>query len=149
MTLSIGFTGTQKGMTTGQKFTVYTILQAYAAQDHGTLIFRHGDCVGADAEAHALARMLGYYVIIHPPINQSKRACCPDAWYEHEPKEYLERNHDIVLASEVMIAAPGEREEQLRSGTWSTVRYAEKNWTNTLVVYPEADAVIREFTKRH
>ena len=148
MTLTVGFTGTQKGMTANQKFTVYTILQSYAALDHGTMVFRHGDCIGADAEADKFAHALGYYVITHPPVNESKRACCPDAWYEEPAKEYLERNKDIVHAASVMIATPGEREEVLRSGTWSTVRYAKKNWTTVLIVYPEGDVFLQEFTKR-
>ena len=41
------------------------------------------------------------------------------------PKPYLDRNRDIVDACEVLLATP-DGPERLRSGTWSTVRYARK-----------------------
>lgn len=147
MTISVGFTGTQQGMTDAQRFSVYTILQAYAAMSNGDLRFHHGDCVGADEQAHALARSLGYLVYLHPPVNESKRAFCEDVFYTFPPLEYLDRNKEIVHETRTLIAAPKERDEQLRSGTWSTVRYAEKHYTDTLLVMPEGDVIIRPFKR--
>lgn len=60
-------------------------------------------------------------VIIHPPIDPKKRAWKNASMIMPE-KDYMTRNQDIVNAVEVLIACPGEMTEQLRSGTWSTIR---------------------------
>jgi hypothetical protein len=85
-------------------------------------VAHHGDCVGADHTFHLYAATLGFYTVIHPPIHTRWRAYCQGD--EHlEAKEYLLRNKDIVRAVDILIACPSG-EEKLRSGTWSTVRYA-------------------------
>jgi hypothetical protein len=43
-----------------------------------------------------------------------------------EAKPFIKRDHDIVDETEVMLATPVSREEHMRSGTWTTVRYAKK-----------------------
>jgi len=87
--------------------------------------FHHGDCIGADVWAGGVAYEMGFLVVTHPPINESKRAY---ASYNVElpAKPYLDRNHDIVDQTDMLIATPKEVEEQLRSGTWVTIRYALK-----------------------
>lgn len=133
MNRKIGFTGTQRGMTTLQRAKVDWILAIYATA--GATTFHHGDCVGADAEAHSLARSRGYAVVVHPPTNPAKRAnLVGDA--TRPAKAYLDRNRDIVDATDVLVAAPGEEEEKLRSGTWSTIRYARKVGRLIATVYP-------------
>jgi hypothetical protein len=106
--------------------------------DRGTTILHHGDCVGADAEAHDLAVSIGCEVVIHPPILASKRA-----WKHAEPtlkpKAYLSRNKDIVQDTEMLVAAPAEETEQIRSGTWSTVRFARKLDRTVWVILPNGD----------
>ncbi len=52
-----------------------------------------------------------------------------------ESKPYLERNRDIVDASEVLIACPSTREEVMRSGTWATVRYARKKGMKITLIF--------------
>jgi hypothetical protein len=42
------------------------------------------------------------------------------------PKPYLNRNRHIVRETALLIAVPNELTEQPRSGTWSTVRYAQR-----------------------
>lgn len=139
--MKIGFTGTQRGMTDQQKKDVlfYLIegLNEGVRPDLGEseVEFHHGDCIGADKEAYDIAAELGYYIVCHPPKNPSKRAwtSCDEM---AEEKDYLVRNRDVVDESEILIAAPGEREEQLRSGTWSTVRYARKTGKKIIMVLP-------------
>lgn len=118
--MKVGFTGTQIGMSERQKVALRAEL-AKATE------FHHGDCVGADAEADQIARELGTKIHIHPPINPSKRAFCyrlgDVIWPEDE---YLARNHDIVNATRELIAAPKSDREELRSGTWATIRYASR-----------------------
>lgn len=131
--MDIGFTGTQRGMTEAQIETITDILFV-----HEPAWVHHGDCIGADAEFHDLARNAGARVHIHPPDNPSKRAWCVGDKVSPE-LPYLQRNKRIVASSDLLIAAPGESEEQLRSGTWSTWRYADKSWTDWILVYPDGE----------
>lgn len=121
----IGFTGTQAGMSQHQKDTLRRLLTA-AVLENVPVAFHHGDCTGADAEAHEIALSRDCVIIIHPPIKRIKRAFCQNAHEILPPKDYLERNHDIVDASIGLIAAPKSNQEELRSGTWATIRYARK-----------------------
>lgn len=117
-----GFTGTQQGMNKRQRRKFREIIVALNPTE-----FHHGDCIGADADAHSLVRkyLPQCKIIIHPPRDSRKRAFC-EGDIVLPTKEYLDRNKDIVIASTTMLATPYECEEQLRSGTWSTVRYARK-----------------------
>lgn len=135
--MKIGFTGTQRGMTIAQ-------IQSFEAGlrlvfEPGAE-FHHGDCIGADAEAYTIAVGLGFKIVIHPPIDPKKRAWCR-ADDIRQPKPYLDRNHDIVDATDFLIATPGEEAEQLRSGTWATVRYARKIGRKVLIIKPSGDSI--------
>lgn len=137
--LTIGFTGTQQGMDRGQleELEVY-LRRAYEwAKERGLRpVFRHGDCVGSDAQAAATARWIGFYVIAHPCVVDSKRAYSQANNEVRLPKAPLERNHDIVDASEYVVATPKETVETVRSGTWATIRYARKSGKPPKVIYP-------------
>lgn len=140
--MHIGFTGTQKGMTDKQLGELTRWLQQL--HNRGYRTFHHGDCVGADEEAHDIAVALGYNIVIHPPNMVVKQAFC----YQNspvetqvritvlEPKPYLERNHDIVDTCAEMVACPAEITEQVRSGTWATVRYARKRKKPLIILQP-------------
>lgn len=130
----LGCTGTQRGMDRMQHQDMRDLLLYLYGQ--GFRFFHHGDCIGADAEMHALALEIGYKVIIHPPSDSSKRAFCAGAFKVLPPKPYLDRNHDIVDQSDEMVAAPGERFEKLRSGTWATIRYVRKVSKPLRIVLP-------------
>lgn len=87
--------------------------------------FHHGDCVGADAQAHKLVRdtLPGCRIIGHPCNIAKMRAHCKcDELREVLPP--LVRNANIIRETDELIAAPETDEEQLRSGTWSTIRRA-------------------------
>lgn len=131
--MKIGFTGTQRGMT-GPQTTSFSAALLFARLSDSE--FHHGDCIGADAEAHEIAAGLGFKVILHPPVKPDKRAWC-QAQIILPMKDYLARNRDIVDATELLIAIPGEAIEQLRSGTWSTIRYARKIGRKLLIIGPE------------
>jgi len=118
--MRIGFAGTRHGMTERQKIAVRDLLASYAGA-----ILHHGDAVGADAEAHDIALALGCAIVIHPPAIETQRAF-KTAVEIRAAKPYLVRNKDIVRETALLIAAPAEPIEQLRSGTWSTVRYARR-----------------------
>lgn len=129
---SIGFTGTQKGMTTEQKITFANLISAYIPTE-----FNHGDCIGADADAHKLVRTRSprTKIVGHPPTNTSKQANCVFD-YSWTPLDYMARNMNIVRQSNLLIATPAEYQEQLRSGTWSTVRKARSLKVPVIIIYP-------------
>lgn len=126
----IGFTGTQDGMTPKQTIALW---QQLSLISH--LEFHHGDCIGADEEAHDIARLVGAKIVGHPPTNEVKRAFC---YFdeEREPKEYIARNHDIVDETQLLIATPKSTVEEVRSGTWATVRYARKIGREVVILDP-------------
>lgn len=129
--MKTGFTGTQRGMTAAQKSTFKSLLDGRAGE------FHHGDCIGADAEAHDIAvDVCELEPVIHPPSNPRKRAWKKAARIM-PVRPYLERNHDIVDAADELIATPGEDIEQMRSGTWATVRYARKRGKMVTIIYPD------------
>lgn len=134
--ISVGFTGTQDGTTKPQLVSLIDLmgeLQEDIKEVH------HGDCIGSDSEFHSICLLMeGVFIIIHPPDNDGKRAFCQfhEGALRH-PKPYLERNKVIVDQSHVLIATPKTAEEELRSGTWSTVRYARKQGKKIYLILPD------------
>lgn len=127
--MKVGFTGTHKGMTTEQEVAVTNLLAARPVE------FHHGDCIGCDTEAHVLAANADIRIIGHPPDQAKSRSFC--VFYEmREEKPYLKRNHDIVDETDILIACPDNTKEVMRSGTWATIRYAEKQKKTILLIYP-------------
>ncbi len=130
LSLSVGFTGTQAGMTGPQRALLrFLIVRARE--------FHHGGCVGADAEAHELARAEGRWIKIHPCNIKSKRAHCSGANVVAAIRPPLARNHDIVDETDILIAAPRRMIPELRSGTWATVRYAQKTGRRVTILWPD------------
>lgn len=129
----IGFTGTREGMTPAQM-----------AQAEETLRMVHcpgaalhlGDCVGGDAQAHAMGKQLGYRLIGHPPHDPKMRAFLAYD-VEWETKPYFERDADIVRESMVLVAAPRTMREMARGGTWYTVRVARTLKRARVIVWPD------------
>ena len=132
---SVAFTGTQRGMTEQQMSAFRRLLFLFEWNE-----FHHGDCIGADSEAHDVAQERGMLVVIHPPSIETKRA-----WRfvinTREPKPYIERNHDMVDECWYVIATPAQAEEQLRSGTWATVRYARTQGRCIWLVLPDGSVI--------
>ncbi len=143
--IKLGFTGSRDGMSSKQleqfKFFILSITDKRIA---GTKIleFHHGDCVGADKEAHDfIAKKFGNKVIhIHPPNIIKDRVFAGNADCTiYEAKPYLKRNKDIVDACNLLLAAPKSYNEMVRSGTWSTVRYAAKKKKRASLFLPNGD----------
>jgi hypothetical protein len=142
----LGFTGTQKGMTDRQISSITQLLLKLRPTE-----WHHGDCIGADDESHMIARSIGTpRIVVHPPVDPKKRAYVehgalsiiecgsqPFTLIVREPKPYIERNHDIVDESNEIIATPGTPYEELRSGTWATVRYAQKVGKKVTLIMPD------------
>lgn len=139
--MDVGFTGTQRGMTVEQWNTLCRMLNVRAP---GTL--HQGDCLGSDHHAVGAACLLRHQhgvvfrIICHPPDNSSKRAFA----FADEVRPalpYLTRNKNIVHACQELIATPYEADEQLRSGTWSTVRYARRLGKPVHVILPDGSVL--------
>lgn len=131
----LGFTAAREGMTPAQ----YRRVEELVAE-HAPAGARHGDCVGGDAQFHEICRAAGVPVVLHPPIDPTRRARCRGAAEELPPKDFTDRNRDIVRESTRMIAAPKEQSEPQPArgqGTWSTVRYARHRGKPIEIVLPD------------
>ncbi len=119
--MKVGFTGTRQGMSQNQKEQF--VLKLF---ELGVTEFHHGDCIGADADAHDIVREFfpEVKIIIHPPEKRYTRAF-KKGDFNHPLKPYIERDRNIVDDSEHLIGSPLDV-EVIRSGTWTTIRYARK-----------------------
>jgi hypothetical protein len=111
--------------------------------DGDWLEFHFGLCIGADEQAAIIAQELGgFRIIAHPgyspknPTNRLYRSEFTGNDEVREEKPFIKRDHDIVDETAHLIAAPWTAEEQRRSGTWATVRYARKVGKPITLVLP-------------
>ena len=128
-----GFTGSSEVTTPPQRASFTSWISAHAGDVEG---FDHGDCIEADAFAHDVVREFTQaFITIHPPTKADKRAFKQGdhCWFE---KPYLDRNKDIVDASQALLAMP-KGEETPRGGTWSTIRYAHKRGKPVIIFWPD------------
>lgn len=130
----VGFTGSSKRVTKAQLRSL-----AYWLDSEPITVVRHGDCVAADEAFDALCAARGIIRHAHPGHDRvgltPARAHCP-VDVVHPPKPYLERNKTIVAYCDVLLACPDGR-ERLRSGTWSTVRYAVRVGRPVAIIMPD------------
>lgn len=133
----VGITGTRDGATDAQKAKLQEWLKVITAlvHDHEVVVL-HGDCVGADQDADVVAQGLKLRRFVMPAaVNDRLRAFCTQRGAEAlaDPLPPLVRNKAIVEACEVLVALP-KGPEELRSGTWSTVRYAIKRGNGVVMI---------------
>lgn len=133
--MKISFTGTRLGMSDRQRESVKELFR-----DLDISLLIHGDCLGADAEAHDLAVSLGSEVHIRP-ANIDKMRAGKEGVVIADPAPPLERDEDIVLDGEVLVAAPHTDHEVKRSGTWYTVRCARKHGRDIYIVKKDGSIV--------
>lgn len=136
--MKIGFTGTRVGMTPIQ-FAI--VLRGIAEMRPKEV--HHGACIGADKQFHDIAFSQMVLAVIHPGVNkQGKCFTRAECFYPKKvlpERFYLDRDKDIVDAVDFMIATPKSKVEELRSGTWATIRYAKKKKKDLLIVYPDGN----------
>ena len=78
-------------------------------------------------------------IICHPPIRTKYQAF--GSYHEtREPKDYLVRDQDNVNESDFLLAAP-DGPERVRSGTWTTVRYARKKGIPITIIMPDGEVI--------
>lgn len=139
--IKAGVTGTSTGASPEQLATLRNALSSLSISE-----LHHGDCVGVDAEADLLFRSVNKNgrIIIHPPLNPKLRASCGQKGDDiREEKDYLIRNRDIASECDLLYVVPVTSREHLRSGTWSTARYAYA--AGKLVLVIQGDGSIRVF----
>jgi hypothetical protein len=138
----IGATGSKDGGTPAQLVTLRQFLLPVSTELH------HGMCIGVDKQAHDIVLELNAndltkgsrWIAGHPGFNPvkpddlSKRADCTGLNETWKPKPFPDRNRDIVDACDLLVAVPSTNDEQLRSGTWATVRYADRIGKLVLII---------------
>jgi len=135
--MRIGFTGTRKGMTEEQRQTVRPLLADLKPEEA-----HHGDAIGADAEFHAPAKETGVaLLVIHPPKADAERAFCQGNTIR-PARHHLARNRRSVDETELLIATPRGFKEELRCGTWATIRYGRKLGRPVRIVWPDGSVKV-------
>jgi hypothetical protein len=131
--LVLGFTGTRSGMTDAQKNVFRRVILELKPTE-----FHHGDCVGADAEAHDIVRELlpECRIVVHPPNKNELRAFKQGDLILKEDG-YLSRNRSIVLLSTILIGTPWEETHGVSGGTWYTIDYAKKLNKLGNIIWPD------------
>src|SRR5215469_262198 len=131
--MKIGFIGSNEGMTEGQRETLRQILAG-----HGPGEFHHSYQLGADADAHTIAREAcpASRVIVHPPRDESLRAYL-QADAQRHARGRIARNREIVGECDILIAAPGTGEGEHSSEVWSMIRYSWRHNVRVVVLNPE------------
>lgn len=143
--MKIGFTGTRSGVTDGQKAAFGNWLYERCFYGPTPLKeFHHGCCVGADAFAVLVVNEESPFPqpkIVAHAANVDSSLIDGDAmgWSQviHKPLPPLERNRNIVNAVDVMLACPAGMEEEQRSGTWATIRFARKQKKHLFIFWPD------------
>ena len=133
--MKVGISATREGLSFEQKeWLIKGLVRGIIQIDW----LGHGDCIGGDADVHEIVKKYTKARIeIFPPENPSKRAWC-EGDIVHTPKPYLDRNLDIINWCDVFLGFPKGTEE-VRSGTWSTIRKAKNK--PGLIIYPNAEVV--------
>jgi len=156
----LGFTGTKYGISKFQEESFIKVLEALYEY---TECFSHGDCVGADKRAHQIVLRLPINIHIFPPNKRIYKAftfesspglCLVNPLtssediiavkkclngvdiFLHKADDYLSRDRSIVRNSDVLVACPGQNSEQIRSGTWYTIRQARKRKIPIYKIFP-------------
>jgi len=136
--MKIGITGSRDGTTNEQLSLIAKFL---SERDEGAEV-HHGDCVGADMQVHHLAVSESMRIVVHPPNINALRAYCKGD-ETREPLPYLDRNRKIVDECDILLVIP-DGPERLRSGTWSTVRYARRIHKPAHFIYPDGTEIFED-----
>ncbi len=131
----VAYSATQLGLNDVQKKAVRKWLRA---QDRD--VFHHGDCIGGDYDGALIAYGLGWFIEAHPCNIEEKRANAPSN-VRHPAFAPLTRNRHIVASADVLLAVPRYPNEQRRSGTWATVRYAREHGIPRFLVMADGTIV--------
>ena len=136
--MKVGFTGTRAGLSVVQRKSLVRLINTIRGE---VTEAHHGDCVGADAEFHDICLVREILIVIHPPLQPFQRACCVGYDFIREPKDYFDRDMDIVDETDLLIACPKTSTPVPHSGTWLTAGYARVTGKPIWFVYPDGTVV--------
>ena len=137
-TKHLAVSGSRHPLTLPQRVAADRLMKE-AVLEEGFTHLHMGDCVGGDlylTQVWAQYKTATSSVIVHPPSGFTLRANWPHYLSIRPPMPYLRRNQMMVHDSEALIAAPGQMTESVRSGTWSTIRYARQKGIPILIILP-------------
>ena len=125
--MKLGFTGSRMGMTAAQAATFKRLIS-----EENVTLFVHGDCVGADAEAHDMIEAIKpeVNIVVAPSLNATLRAWRkPRTGVLCEARASVDRNRAIAVMCEMLVATPRQRVVStsgfiLPSGTEQTINFA-------------------------
>jgi len=142
--MRITITGTRRGLTFEQKEMAIVLLQP---DD----ILIHGAADGVDSEIHVLGNNWCMDKIIYPandvPSNIHNLWIKSNRDFVCLPLPALARNRVMVENCDLVLGFPKNFFEELRSGTWAALRYANKTNKPYLIVWP--DGSIGQLDKWH
>lgn len=124
--MKIGFTGTRQinKVSRDRLHDLYNLLISYKIDYDLDLEIIHGGAIGADEYFHNLCLLENLNITIRWSYPNKS---LPGNYDEYPVESPLKRNKKIVDDCDVLIALPIDPNiEKLRSGTWSTIRYAKK-----------------------
>jgi len=137
--ITVGFTGTQKGMTDLQKAITIGFLIVRRVS-----IACHGGCIGADIDIDDICwrfKPHSLTTVVYPSNIKGKQGKWHYTPFVMESNNPITRNHFIVDRADFVIACPAEPKEILRSGTWATIRYAKKQGKHIVIIAPDGTLV--------
>lgn len=138
-----GFTGTSAGLAILQEGRLVSYMTDLFYSPESINIAVHGGCDGGDDAFHEICVKLGVPIEIFPSPKQAQKSWPGDNVLVHPvtPGTPLNRNHKIVARATQMVACPWEEVEQIRSGTWATVRYTRAARKPLVMIYPNGSIV--------
>jgi hypothetical protein len=127
--VKVAFTGTRQGMTQYQRDELWRVLFPIIEP----IQFHHGGAIGADTQAHYMAREIGVreFHVWLPARKEWTDEKLTTVHHTRMPP--LARNHLIIGHADLVIACPHQAHEIRRSGTWATIRYTRKAIANSPV----------------
>lgn len=145
----VGTTGTSRGPTPAQHDTFKELVARLPISR-----FVHGGCVGWDTLAHYAVRRAHPKIPIEifPSDLHGMQGTCvtiPMGNCEiHVEMPPLDRNRLMTQWIYGLIAVPRTDEEQIRSGTWATIRYAREIGLPIYIIRRNG-SIIREIEDRY
>lgn len=142
----IGFTGSSSPLPKLQTETLSKVLLKYTKNKRCEL--HNGCCIEGDETCRDLfiEHAPDMPIVYHPPENEYKmfKFKLRKGDQKRKPLPYLKRNLAIVSESHFLIATPKSVAEELRSGTWSAIRYARIAEIPRLIIFPNGSLRLEE-----
>jgi hypothetical protein len=129
--MKIGVTGTREGANEQQLLEVIKFMESLGSGHE----LHHGDCKGVDIQVAAVAKVLGWRIVCHPPKTTEQQGYFGGDEMR-KPLGYLQRDRNIVNETEILIVVPLQNQWQPKGGTWYTHDYAKKKNKPVTVFYP-------------